>query len=417
VRLLVLSNLYPPHFLGGYELGCRDVVEALRAREHEIAVLTSTYGVNGPHVEGHVYRCLMSEWSRPSRRFPSYVRHAFRQEEVNRRAFHEVVAAFGPDLLYVWNPANISLSLVMMAEEMGLPVAYFVSDEWMTRWIAHQSWLALWAPKPRKRLARYVRPALRALARARQLPTWEQYARGERRLQYRHVQLASRYLLEALQGATGGPRQGWEVIHWGVDAERFSPAEGAAARGGRLLYVGQVMRHKGVHTAVEAVRILRQELGYPDATLDVVGGGTGARRYVDRLRRTIARHRLGGAVRLSGPVDRRDLPQVYRDHDVLIFPSVWNEPFSITMLEAMATGVPVVGTLTGGTGEALRDGWNALTFEKEDARACATQIARLFADRALYDCLRSNARRTVVERFTLDRMVDAIETSLRAVRA
>jgi glycogen(starch) synthase len=403
--------------MGGYELGCRDVTDALRARGHAVAVLTSTYGVNGPRVEDHVYRWLMSEWSRPSRRFPSYVRHAFRQEEVNRRAFRDIVAAFSPDVLYVWNPANISLSLVMMAEEMGLPVAYFVSDEWMTRWVAHQSWLALWAPRPRKRLARYMRPALRALARVRHLPTWEEYARGERRLRYRHVQFASRYLLEAVHGATGGPRDGWEVIHWGVDAERFTPASGSDARGRRLLYVGQVMRHKGVHTAVEAVRILRQELGYADVMLDVVGDGSGAPRYVGRLRRAIARDGLGSAVRFAGPIDRRDLPHVYRDHDVLIFPSVWNEPFSITVLEAMATGVPVVGTLTGGSGEALRDGWNALTFEKEDARACATAVARLLADRALYDRLRTNARQTVVERFTIGRMVDAIETSLRAVRA
>jgi glycogen synthase len=43
MRVLVLSNFYPPHFIGGYELGCRDVVEGLKARGHDVRVLTSTY--------------------------------------------------------------------------------------------------------------------------------------------------------------------------------------------------------------------------------------------------------------------------------------------------------------------------------------------------------------------------------------
>jgi glycogen synthase len=415
VRALVLSNLYPPYFIGGYEIGCRDVVDALRARGHEITVLTSTYGIQGSRVDGHVYRWLTSEWSRPSEGFSPYVRHALAQEVANRRAFRQAVAATSPDFLYVWSPAKISLSLVMMAEEVGLPVVYFVSDEWMTSWTTHQSWLGLWARKPRRRLARYLRPVLRAMARAREVPTWEEYADGRRQLAYRHVQFASRYLLEAVARATGGPHPGWQVIHWGVDADQFRPAAGARTRSRRLLYVGQLKRIKGVHTAIDAVRILRHEFGYADVTLDVVGDGPP--RYVGRLRRRMRSAKLDGAVRLCGPADRRDLPHLYREHDVLVFPSVWNEPFSITVLEGMASGLPVVGTLTGGSAEALRPEWNSLSFEKEDAQACASQVSRLFENRNLYDRLCVNARATVVEQFTIPRMVDAIEASLRSVVA
>jgi glycosyltransferase involved in cell wall biosynthesis len=249
------------------------------------------------------------------------------------------------------------------------------------------------------------------------LRTWEEYARGERRPAYRHVQFASRYLMDAAREAAGGPHPGWRVIRWGVDTERFAPGpaeERRDLRQLRLLYVGQGMRHKGVHTAVEALRVLQKELSVSGATLDVVGDGSGAPRYVARLRRTIERAGLETTVRLCGPVERERLPQVYREHDLLIFPSVWNEPFSITVLEAMASGLPVVGTLTGGSPEVMQPERNALSFPPEDASACAAQIARVVAEPELYGRLGANARRTVVEGFGIGRMVDAVEDSLVA---
>ena len=55
MRILVVSNLYPPHIIGGYELGCRDIVEALKRRGHELLVLTSDYGIGKRGVEPGVW--------------------------------------------------------------------------------------------------------------------------------------------------------------------------------------------------------------------------------------------------------------------------------------------------------------------------------------------------------------------------
>ena len=61
MRILIVSNLYPPHHIGGYELGCRDVVEGLKARGHEVKVLTSTYGVGKRKCDGDVHRWLETD--------------------------------------------------------------------------------------------------------------------------------------------------------------------------------------------------------------------------------------------------------------------------------------------------------------------------------------------------------------------
>jgi glycosyltransferase involved in cell wall biosynthesis len=80
--------------------------------------------------------------------------------------------------------------------------------------------------------------------------------------------------------------------------------------------------------------------------------------------------------------------------------------------EAMASGLVVVGTTTGGTLEILRDGETGLTFAPEDADGLAKQVARLITDPDLRCRLAQAGRQTVLENFTLDKMVKEIEAYL-----
>ena len=88
-----------------------------------------------------------------------------------------------------------------------------------------------------------------------------------------------------------------------------------------------------------------------------------------------------------------------------VFPSIWSEPFGLTHLEAMASGVPVVSTANGGQGEFLRDGVNALVFEPEDAEGLACRLASLIVDDSLRRRIALGGRRLVEREFTLTRYV------------
>jgi glycogen synthase len=166
-----------------------------------------------------------------------------------------------------------------------------------------------------------------------------------------------------------------------------------------------------VHTAVQAVQILRQEFGFSEITLSIVGPST-ANEYVSKLQAEIAACDLTKHVHLCGQVDRSRLPEIYRDHDLVIFPSMWQEPFSITLLEALSSARPIVSTLTGGSGEILVAEVNALIFEAGDARSCATQIVRLITDTSMSARLAAAGRRTVAENYTMRKMVDRLENGL-----
>jgi glycogen(starch) synthase len=379
MRILVISNFYPPHFIGGYEIRCRDIVEALRSRGHDVRVLTSTHGVKRPEQTAHVYRWLKTDLALKTAPAAVDLPKIFRKELINRRAFRRVCRAFLPDLVYVWNATHISISIAIKAQQMGIAVCYFISDHWLTAWQSD----ALFSLKHRSPMRLHRRLVWRPLISM--LHILGILLRAD--LDLGRVQFASRFLKQAALEA-GRPVANAEVIHWGIDVNRF-PFNETANHPLRLLYVGQITSLKGVHTAVEAFKLVAEQPCHRRAVLTIVGGPD----YDNRIHRLAASLGLENHIRFTGLIPREQLPAIYREHDVLLFPSVWDEPFSITLLEAMSCGLAVVGTNTGGSPEILKDEVNALIFPKEDAAACARQIVRLMKAPDLFDKLRRNGRR------------------------
>jgi len=404
LRILALSNLYPPFHLGGYELGCRDVVEGLTDAGHAVTVLTSRHGLEGPRVEGRVMRGLAYWPDRPAGSWGALAR----LEWENRRRLAVLLTDFRPDALLVFSLYGISQGLLLSAQRRGVPVAYLFSAEWLEPGYRGDPWMERWAGVPadpgRARIKAALRRRLDPL-----LPT------GLEPPDLRHACFTSARL-RALYTGKGFPVAGAPVIHWGVDPARFAPPPPAACGAAiRLLFAGRIAPEKGLHTAVEALGLLARVGGAESIRLDVAGPVQDAA-YLATLRERTAALRIADRVRFLGVLPREEMPRLYREHDVLVFPSIWEEPFSIGLLEAMASGLAVIGTPAGGSAEILADGKNSLTFPPGDAAALADQLGRL-ADPELRRSLGAAARRTVAERFTLEAMVGRIQAFLgEAVR-
>jgi glycosyltransferase involved in cell wall biosynthesis len=181
----------------------------------------------------------------------------------------------------------------------------------------------------------------------------------------------------------------------------------------RLLYSGRLSPEKGVETAVRAISQL------PDALRkrvrwDVVGAGAPA--YEQYLRALVRAYGLTNRVRLCGSVARAQIPAILGRHDVLVFPSQWEEPFARTVLEAMAAGVVVIGSTTGGTPEVLVEDRTGLTFPAGDSMTLARQIARLIDEPSTRERLAATGRSYVAKHFTFTQTVNGIESALRAIR-
>jgi len=207
------------------------------------------------------------------------------------------------------------------------------------------------------------------------------------------------------------------VIYGGTQPHEFSMARLHAVRDGSrnglsVLYAGRLIAEKGIHTAIRAIGLINA----PDRgriTLDIVGRGTPS--YQHELEALVESCGLADRVRFLGSVPHAAMPDVLAGYDVLVFPSEWDEPFGRSMVEAMCSGLVVVGTATGGAAEVLEDGETGLTFPPGDEAVLAAQLERLLDEPGLHDRLVGAGRRRVEERFTLTRMVDELEGALHSL--
>jgi glycosyltransferase involved in cell wall biosynthesis len=386
-RILAVTNLFPPHYLGGYETTCRDVTERLVRRGHRVEVLTSSFrlpDVTSPNDEETVHRTL-----RLTSHFPPLPRLWQRPaaERANVAVLRSFLDKFQPDVVSVWNMMGISLSLVSELARLGLPLVFVLADDWLMNGVEGDAWMR---PLSRHPIARRIAGPLFGV------PTEVPDLDPRWRFCFASHSLLARYERSA---TTDYPNA--EVTPLGVDLDDFPLEIGrdASKWAGRLLFVGRIHRAKGVSTLLEATRLLP-----PEITLDLIGRGDAP--YVEEVRGEMAQPLLEGRVELAA-APRSDLRRIYLNADVCVFPSEWEEPFGIVPLEAMACGTPVIATGAGGSGEYLRDGENCLLFPPGDAASLAAAVTRLSREPRLRSELVSNGYRTASS-LTVDRLADRL---------
>ncbi|BCJ49489.1 glycosyl transferase [Actinoplanes sp. NBRC 14428] len=180
--------------------------------------------------------------------------------------------------------------------------------------------------------------------------------------------------------AMGVPRSSMALVPSGVNTTLFRPGGPAEPRDParpRILTVGRLVERKGYEDVVRALPAV------PGAELVVVGGPPEGRLddhpYARRLRALAEECGVAGRVRLAGAVPTGDMPRWYRSADVLAA-APWYEPFGLTPLEAMACGVPVVGTAVGGLTDTVVDGVTGDLVPPRDPRNLGTALRRLLGD-------------------------------------
>lgn len=384
MRILVISNYYPPHVVGGYEQACADTVSWLQSRGHEIRVLTGPPAPNKPtdptldEAEG-VCRSLQ---------FIDYQHPAYRQkwqvEKHNAACTRQHLKAFQPDLVYLWSQRLISLAPAQAVQDWGGPKVFEMGDFWPDAYLKtgwrHQLRQRVKACLPGMQSAQLDFGPMIAVARWMQPELAQKYAPTR----IYHVPNAVGPLRQAVQRARNfqGPQ--------------------------RALFAGRLVPEKGLHMALEALAQLKKK----GIILPLSIAGTGDARYINDCRHQASEAGLDDQLSWLGW--QQDMEALYHSHDLLLMPTLMREPFGLVILQAMQTGMLVWASDAYGPAEILQHGQTGFLFERGNSSALAESLQHFLQHPAAGPAISRRARDTVSVYYSRERIKPQIEQILKA---
>ena len=412
MRILLLSNLFPPHVEGGAEILAGDVAAGLERLGHQVLVLTSSFGLNRAEQNGHTWRTLrLAPPAHFDRRRPLWRQldqpyYYYRRYHcpANAHELRRVVAETQPDVLYIWEIAGLGVnSLLNALGGLEVPIIFHLG-----------SYLLLYARSPDTEQSHLrIRWLKRRLIGTVPSLAWTSLIAVSAAVKQQYVQ-------------AGFDPERIEVIYNGIDPRFLSlpqtkdmANEDDTNACAQLLFVGRLRDEKGILVILKALDLLMNEQsrkGPEKPCLHLNVFGSGDKTYVGELEAFLHEKHLADLVTFHGKVSQDELIRYYDCSDVMLVPSLWQEPFGLVIAEAMARGLPVIASNIGGPAEILTHGVNGLLIEPGDAQVLASAITQLLENPRQRAQLAQAARVTVRERFTIEENARRVEQHLlRAV--
>ncbi|MBD2102621.1 glycosyltransferase family 4 protein [Leptolyngbya sp. FACHB-261] len=254
----------------------------------------------------------------------------------------------------------------------------------------------------------------------------------ERRLQQVDLIIGcSEYLTEGIRNRFPQLADRCQTVHNGIAAEDYlginHGQRSAPGNVKRLLFTGRVSPEKGVHVLLDAFEKVVEQ--YPEVQLEIVGKEAilplselihlsdnpqvkeladfypGS--YLANLKGRISLE-VANKITFTGGVPHSKLNHYLQNADIFIHPSIFDDPFPNAVLEAMAAGLPVIATRTGGIVESVEDGKTGLLVERSNAEMLAVAILRLLSDEPLRASMAQASQQRALREFSWEKVVETL---------
>lgn len=380
MRILVVTNLLPPQEMGGYGRTVWEFCDGLMQRGHTVKVLTadvpSLYKKPEPgyeRVEQHVKRSLslFGHWKNGGA-------EAIKDEQKirkiilnNARLVAREARKFKPQVCMTGNLDFLGSTYLDALLEMKIPVLHRLGNK-----------LPGYPADATPRSPRY------AVAGC---SNWVNES-----LRQEKYPIKNFFTL-----APGSPLQDYYRLF----PPRFDQL--------RICYAGLIMAYKGPHVLVRALGLLKN-IGIP-FTCELAGDFKDPH-YKAKLENLIRSEDLEHSIKFLGFCNRGQLSAMYARSNVMVVPSVFEEPFGKSRVEGQAAGLAVVTSDTGGYQDIHTDGVNSLVFRNEDPEDLAKQLYMLQADPEFWQRIASQGQQDAF-RFTTRRSVESLEQMLGQMAA
>ncbi|MGD0075407.1 MAG: glycosyltransferase family 4 protein [Candidatus Binataceae bacterium] len=396
MKILYLSSLYYPQAVGGAEKIAQWLAEEMAAKGNTVTVATlcqradaRTESINGVKVRyapiRNVYQPALKEQPK-ALRMVWHLLDAFNW--LAARDVDRIVDEEQPDLVQTNNVVGFSAAVWSRMRARRIPCVHSIFDYYLLC--------------SKSSMFRDGANCKRMCSPCALLTTFRRKAVAK----LSAVVAASQYVFDVHEKFgifDGVPIR--RTIHAGLPtAVGKSGAPAGVASPLRVGFLGKLVENKGIELLLKEFQNLDQGRSW-----ELRIGGTGPRDYVDALKNRYA----SANVQFLGFVDSA---RFMTEIDLLVVPSLWNDPFPTVVLEALEQGVAVVGSRRGGIPEQIQDGKNGLTFEP----AVRGDLARALNDAISMGLTRSEIRPRIadsVRHLTLPRMCEQYEEVYCAVRA
>jgi glycogen synthase len=373
MRILIITNLYPPQVLGGYERSIADFARLLQHRGHTVLVLTSdTPEFSAPHpsqyAEPAIERCfsLLGEWTSqgPKWRDGTLLDAIVGQ---NQTILTQHLQAFCPDVCLAGNLDFLQYDAEILEQLLAaVPVAHYLMND-----------------KPNYN--------------AEQTPQQSTF----------RLITCSDWVKENLQTA-GYPTGTTQTIYPGADVEAFYQVKLPERDRLRIAYASMVAPYKGADVLIEALAILQ---GMGIEFMATIAGGSLQPDFVEALKQFVESE--GMQVQFVGALSRQQLIELYQTHNVLVFPSRFEEPFGISQIEAMAAGLTLITSGTGGAKEVVaKHGEDGLLFESENPFDLAEVLSSLVDDPEEWGAIAQSGQQRALSQFSQAKATEQLEAVL-----
>lgn len=356
MKILIAADLYWPT-INGVSTFSRNLAKGLADRGHEVVVIApSQVGKKHRERDGN-YRIERTA----SLQFPLY--QNFRISISPQREVKKIITRFAPDVIHIQMVMGIGRATLQTGNKLGIPIV-------STNHAMPENLLDNF-----RMLAPFARPVSAML---------ESYAtRFHSSADY--VTAPTQSAIDMFAGKVNQIKVSIEAVSNGIDLSVFSPKKpsskiyvkyGIPADRPVLLYVGRLDSEKHLHILLKAAaRVMKKQ----SVHLVIVGQGKERERLID----LVGELGIGGQTSMTGRVTNEDLVQMHRVGTIFCMPSP-AELQCIAMLEAMASGLPVVAVNAGALKELCHDGENGYLFKYDDDVMMAAAIIKLLSDKSKY---------------------------------
>jgi glycosyltransferase involved in cell wall biosynthesis len=335
-----------------------------------------------------------------------------RKSLANRQSVRRAIKEIQPDIVFCGGFDGIGFNAYLAAIESGRPTFTWLGDTWLGQaWRdlrRYDQWSGLAATDQRRGIKSVIKNAIGRYGRLRRLYD------GPQPRSFAPVGTLSQFVMDDLRRSGAPVSPDARVVPVSLHPRFFDSNDDPVGHSGirtnsmRALFVGRMEMPKGPDTAIRAVAAARRQGA--DVRLTFAGIKLqGLRKELEAIAGALG---ITEYVEYKGTPDLDQLRELYRHHDVFLFPSRIIEGLGVVNVEALACGLPIIGTAHSGSAEVIIEGESGFRVDKEDFEAMGRHLVLLQTNRELLERL-SRSAPCLARRFAPSKVIDALEEELQ----